>query len=78
MFLSQGQGRSFTEFFQRAVLPGAQPTSWSKQICLLVRNGTSPAELMWLPQKAPALSCTPAEGGTRWVPTVSPHRDGTF
>lgn len=69
------------EFFQRTILSGPQVTAWGEQVYLPVPNVMSLAKLTWLAQNAPALSCTPAEGGTEWVaasPMVSRHKDGMF
>lgn len=38
IFLTQGTGCSFAEFFQRAVLSGAHLTAWGKRVCLSVPN----------------------------------------
>lgn len=75
IFLKQSTGCSFS--FSRG-LPCLGPSWASKWVCLPAPEVHIPEKLS---QNAPALSCTPGEGGRQLVtalPVVSSHRGGMF
>lgn len=75
--IPQARPWMFIQSFSRG-LPCLGPSWASKRLCLPVPEVHIPEKL---PQNAPALSCSPGEGGRQLVtalPVLSPHRDGMF